>query len=327
MSAGVVIALAAAGPALAQTPTLEGVGIVGDPVVGSRLRAAITGSVDATAVSFKWCHQRDGRTAKCAPGRPIGTLQTYVPVAGDVGHTLLVQATATIASFKIEVTSAPTPVVSVAPPVTAPPVTAPPVTAPPVTTPPVTKPPVTKPPVTTPPVTKPPATTPSGSTPPPPGSAPIGSELPTPSFGSSGSSPSLAAPNTSGPADQEASAPGAGPTRLPYLSPFPVLRVRGSVAVRGARIDMLRVSAPRRATVSVTCTGSGCPVRRRIRGAGRIRAFERYLPAGLRITVRVTSPGHLGKYVRLVIRGGKPPFRRDACLLPGDKRAVVCPAN
>jgi len=103
--------------------------------------------------------------------------------------------------------------------------------------------------------------------------------------------------------------------------------VRGTVAVRGARIDMLRVSAPRRATVSVTCTGSGCPVRRRIRGAGRIRAFERYLPAGLRITVRVTSPGHLGKYVRLVIRGGKPPFRRDACLLPGDKRAVVCPAD
>jgi len=112
---------------------------------------------------------------------------------------------------------------------------------------------------------------------------------------------------------------------MPYLNPFPVLRVRGVVAARGARINLLRVTAPRDATVRVHCAGDRCPLKRRTRHSGRIRALERFLPAGLRITVRVQSPGHVGKYVRLVIRAGKPPARRDACALPGRMRAVRCP--
>jgi hypothetical protein len=239
---------------------------VGAPVVGSPLQAVIAGTLDRSAVSYRWCHQRDGRADKCAPGSPIGTSQAYVPGPGDIGHPLLVRAQAEIGMFTVEVISAPTAPVSATAPATTPPTATP---------------------------------TPTGG-----GGA-------APAFGTSGTS--------------QAPAPAAAPTLFSYLDPFPVIRVRGFVAARGARISLLRVSAPRRATVKIRCVGDGCPINRRTRHAGRIRAFERFLPAGLRITVRVTRPGRVGKYVRLVIRARKPPSRHDACLLPGSNRAANCP--
>ena len=291
--AGVVVALAVAAPASAQAPTLDGVGIAGDPVVGSPLQAVIAGTVDPAALSYRWCHQRDGRADKCSSGRPIGTSRTYVPGPGDVGHRLLVRAEADIDTFDVEVMSAPTaPVVATRPP---------------------TPPPTTPPPPTTTPPLPPPTTTP-----------PLGGTVPPPVFGSSGTTPASTAPNSSEPAGIQVPTAGSAPVLLPYLDPFPVVRVRGFVAARGARISLLRVSAPRRATVRIRCVGDGCPIRRRTRHAGRIRALERFLPAGLRITVRVTRPGHVGKYVRLVIRARRPPSRHDACLLPGSRRAVSC---
>jgi hypothetical protein len=93
----------------------------------------------------------------------------------------------------------------------------------------------------------------------------------------------------------------------------------------GAEVTLLRVTAPRGSSVRVRCRRSGCPLRRRTLGVGRIRAFERFLPAGVRITLRVTKPGFIGKHVRILIRDGRPPARRDSCLLPGRKRAVTCP--
>ena len=110
-----------------------------------------------------------------------------------------------------------------------------------------------------------------------------------------------------------------------YLRPFPVVRIRGLVARRGAHVTLLRVTAPRRAWVKVRCRGSRCPVRRRTQRPGRVRPFERYLPAGLRIEIRVRRHGLVGKYVRLTIRAGKPPARSDACLVPGSRRPASCP--
>jgi hypothetical protein len=266
--AAVVGAFALASPAAAQEPTLDTVSITGDPVVGSPLQAVIAGTVDPSAVTYRWCHQRDGLDGRCATGRPIGTSATYVPTASDVGYPLLVKATATIATFDVEVTSAPTLPVAATPP--------PPGTSPP----------------------------PDTTTAPPP-----------PAFTSSGTS-------SNAPTEP---APGSVPTRLSYLDPFPVLRIRGVVTTRGARIELLRVTAPRGARVRVRCAGNGCPFARRSRRAGRIRALERFLRAGVRITVRIQSPRHVGKYVRVVIRAGKPPARRDACVLPGRRRAVSCP--
>ena len=75
----------------------------------------------------------------------------------------------------------------------------------------------------------------------------------------------------------------------------------------------------------VSCRGDGCPVGRLRRRPGRIAAFERFLPAGMRIVVRVTRRERIGKYVRLRIRDGRAPARRDACLLPGSPRPAPCP--
>jgi hypothetical protein len=112
---------------------------------------------------------------------------------------------------------------------------------------------------------------------------------------------------------------------LRYLRPFPVVRVKGWLADGGARISLLRVKAPRESKVVVKCERSGCPLRRRSVGVGRVRALERFLRAGTRITIRVTRPGLVGKYVRLVIRDGLAPMRRDACLLPGRTQPATCP--
>lgn len=110
------------------------------------------------------------------------------------------------------------------------------------------------------------------------------------------------------------------------LRPFPLVRIKGSVAGGGARVTLLRVRASRRTQVRVRCSGRGCPLRRLSRKPGRIRPLERFLRAGVRITIRVTRPGFVGKHVRLVIRSRKPPTRTDACAMRGRPGAVPCPA-
>jgi hypothetical protein len=112
----------------------------------------------------------------------------------------------------------------------------------------------------------------------------------------------------------------------PLLRPFPVVRVKGTLLRDGARISLLRVTAPATATVDVRCKGPRCNLRRRSAGGGRIAALERYLRAGTRITIRVSNPQAVGKYVHLVIRDGAAPRRRDACLMPGSDKPVECPA-
>lgn len=110
-----------------------------------------------------------------------------------------------------------------------------------------------------------------------------------------------------------------------FLRPFPTVRVKGKVFSRGARITLLRVRAPSGALVVVRCKGSGCSLRRRSLGGGRIARLERYLHAGTRITIRISMGDALGKYVRLVIRGGHKPKRIDACLAPGSRSPIECP--
>jgi hypothetical protein len=110
-----------------------------------------------------------------------------------------------------------------------------------------------------------------------------------------------------------------------YLRPFPVVRVRGTIAARGVIVTLLRVTAPRKAKVSARCAGGGCPVERLAARPGRIRPFERFLRAGIRITIRVRRAGYVGKYVRLTVRAGERPARRDACVVPGSSHPVACP--
>jgi hypothetical protein len=133
-------------------------------------------------------------------------------------------------------------------------------------------------------------------------------------------------PSTAPPLPDPASSSAASPARgsadsapdVPRrLLPFPVVRVKGYVLSHGSRIVLWSVTAPRGATVEVRCRGPRCPLRRRSFKPGRIRPLQRYLPAGVAITIRVTQRGFIGKYTRVVIRSRKAPKRRDACLFPG----------
>jgi hypothetical protein len=122
-----------------------------------------------------------------------------------------------------------------------------------------------------------------------------------------------------------ATAPASHLARPQYLWPFPVVRVKGTLVAGGARISLLRITAPATARTDVRCSGPGCRMRRHLFGTARLTALERFLRARTRITIRVSSPESIGKYVRLVIRNGSPPKRRDACLLPGETAPVRCP--
>jgi PKD repeat protein len=115
------------------------------------------------------------------------------------------------------------------------------------------------------------------------------------------------------------------PPRL--MTPFPVVRFAGALRPGGARLTLFTVTAPKGARIVASCRGKGCPRARSIRAAGvmRLAALQRVYRAGSRIEVRVTRRKRIGKYVRITIRKGKPPARRDACLWPGARRPRACP--
>jgi hypothetical protein len=144
-------------------------------------------------------------------------------------------------------------------------------------------------------LTAPVAAAPGGSTAPPPGSAP-----PPPA---ASSSPPLAGPSSP-------------VRRLRVMRPAPTVRIAGVLTRRGARLTRLSVRAPRGVRISVRCSGDACPRRALALATAvtRLRTFERELPAGTRLEVRVTRPGYVGKHTLIHVRRGKPPSRRDRCL-------------
>jgi PKD domain len=128
------------------------------------------------------------------------------------------------------------------------------------------------------------------------------------------------------------SPPKAAPPLTPrLLSPFPVVRLIGSIVPEGAMIRMLLVRAPSGALVLVRCRGASCPVERVKRVAGkallRFRALERQLDPGVVLEVFVRRGDRIGKYTRFEIRQNRFPKRADACLQPGTIQRVACPAR
>ena len=115
------------------------------------------------------------------------------------------------------------------------------------------------------------------------------------------------------------------------LDPFPVVRYRGYLTSFGARITLLTVRTRRGTRITMTCSGVTCPPGAERwaapGGVTRIRRFERFLPAGVRITITVTKSGWIGKHTLIVIRGGRPPLRRDSCLYPGLALPASCPVS
>lgn len=111
------------------------------------------------------------------------------------------------------------------------------------------------------------------------------------------------------------------------LRPFPVIRIRGYFKPGGVRVTLLSVTAPRSAHITARCVGGGCPVHTLSLASApaRLRPFERFLPAGTVLQVRVTRAGSIGKYASFVIRARSAPRRRDRCLMPGRAKPEACP--
>jgi IPT/TIG domain len=119
------------------------------------------------------------------------------------------------------------------------------------------------------------------------------------------------------------------------MQPFPIVRIAGTDTSRGVKISLLSVFAPSGVEISVHCKGGGCPLRKARRAAPstkrgtatvRFRRFERALPAGVKLVVRVAKLGEIGKYTRFVIRKGKLPKRIDTCLEPAGVKPQACPS-
>ena len=116
------------------------------------------------------------------------------------------------------------------------------------------------------------------------------------------------------------------------MSPFPVVRIRGRLTARGARLNLLTVRSPRGARIRIVCRGEDCPTRRWARTARtstltRVQRFQRSLDAGTRLIITVKKPRRIGKHTTILIRRARAPKRNDRCLYPGSSRPVACPAS
>ena len=127
---------------------------------------------------------------------------------------------------------------------------------------------------------------------------------------------------------QTGTSPGPTTAAPAFMRPFPRVRIKGFYTAAGARLQLVTIKGPAGVRIRLVCRGESCPFRRRaLRGRSRVRlrSLERFHPAGTRIVIRVTSASMIGKYTRIIIRGGRPPTRRDRCLLPDATRPVRCP--
>jgi hypothetical protein len=129
----------------------------------------------------------------------------------------------------------------------------------------------------------------------------------------------------------EQTSPGTTPapnTALPFIDPFPVVRISGRFTRKRTRFTRVSVRAPRGARIRVRCVGRGCPYKRKAIAVRylRIRKLQRSYRPGANLEIRVTQASKIGKYTRVRTRRGKAPTRIDRCLMPDDStEPVVCP--
>jgi hypothetical protein len=117
---------------------------------------------------------------------------------------------------------------------------------------------------------------------------------------------------------------------LPFMRPFPIVRLRGRLLGGSVVIELLTVTAPRGARIRVRCRRCGSPRQRagavtiaRARTT-RVRSMERRIAAGAVLQIYVTQAAVIGKYTGFAIRRGRAPIRHDRCLLPGGTRPIRC---
>jgi hypothetical protein len=121
------------------------------------------------------------------------------------------------------------------------------------------------------------------------------------------------------------------------LAPFPDVRISGRVLRGGVRISTLAVKAPVGALIRVSCIGRACPLRSaRLTATSpnghpvavtRFHSFQRFLPSGATLQIRVTKESEIGAYTRFSVRRHKLPLRVDSCLGPTGLNPVACPTT
>jgi hypothetical protein len=126
------------------------------------------------------------------------------------------------------------------------------------------------------------------------------------------------------------------PRERSLMQPFPVVRIAGTDTSKGAKLKLFSVQAPTGAIIGVSCHGHGCPSKSESHtvssgggGVGLVylRRFERALPAGVVLEVRVFKNGVIGKYTRFRIRRNALPQRQDMCLDAAGIKPMACPSQ
>jgi hypothetical protein len=118
-------------------------------------------------------------------------------------------------------------------------------------------------------------------------------------------------------------------TQLPFIDPFPVIRIAGRFKGKITKLRRVTVKAPAGVRIRVACKGRGCPYRRKAIAATltRLKSLQRAYRPKTTIEIRVTQPEKIGKYTRVRTRRGKAPLRVDRCLMPGSTDPVRCPVG
>ena len=111
------------------------------------------------------------------------------------------------------------------------------------------------------------------------------------------------------------------------IKPFPMVRVSGVLTTSGAHLSRLTVTAPKGATITLKCSGGGCPAKRMAKATKvvHLEKFETTLSAGVKLTITISKPGYISKVTTIQIRKGKAPLRTDQCQQPGAKKLIRCP--
>jgi hypothetical protein len=125
------------------------------------------------------------------------------------------------------------------------------------------------------------------------------------------------------------------PPAVGVLRPFPTVLIVGRPLASGVKLRLLAVKAPAKDAITVICRGHGCPVRTARRTAASVRGrvalvafprFERFLPAGVTLEIRVSRGASIGAYTRFSVRRHRLPLRVDSCLDPSGRRPIACPS-
>jgi hypothetical protein len=319
---GVASPALAAPPQIVTTPTISGnawVGVALDSTDGSVRNASSSGKLwltcssatDEGTCTIHWDEWHDHYTVQPSD------INKYLRVAlwADASNYSPVWKVGTATA---KVTAAPTPT----PTPTKTPTPTPTPTKTPTPTPTATKTatPTPSQPVTTPAPTAPPVIT---ATP-----TPTAQPLP-PSTGGGSAAPATTtsvAPTRSGATGQVLGATDRTTANV-MIKPFPVVRISGRLTAGGARVSVLTVKVPKGVSVTVRCSGRGCPMRQLAHASAlwHAKAFETELRAGTKLTVTISKPGYISKVTTIQIRRGAAPLRSDKCRLPGTRKLRTCP--